>query len=173
MKNTIFWNEGDNASRTFVKRLQQSGLLQYVSFTSFTVNNPRQQDPGVNKLLQILEVDTLPTIFFEGQAFHGTAAFEWLEYQKQSLTSEPPPAPQLPQLPQLPQDGGNGGGAMAAGEAAEYSTYLSEATPTMDFGKNPFNINAGGNESRGISQDALAAAEQARLAAVPVMASRT
>lgn len=189
MKNTIFWNENDAASLTFVKSLRKSGILKYVSFTSFAVRNPQQQDEGVNKLLQILEVHSLPTLFFQGQAFHGRAAFEWLEYQMDGLTAPPEERRRAPlkahdgpvdeNVPsgQVGHHGEFGGLAAGGMDDMNYTPFISDSGPSENpqpFGANPFNNVTSGSSSRGgISEAALAAAENARKAQVPVPPSRS
>lgn len=180
MKDTIFWNEDDRVSRLFVQKLKQSGLNQYVNFTSFHVHHPKEQAPGVNQLLQILEVTTLPTLFYQGQAFHGNAAFEWLAYQASALNSErhhpspdlrdqarpnrrvqgeyPPPPPTL----DAPDSGG--------GEI--YSPFQTDVSNPTGFGDNPFNVQTSGGSRGGISDDAIKAAEHERKAQLPGAATR-
>lgn len=169
MKDTVFWNDEDKISLAFVNRLQESGVLKYVQFTSFVVNNPKQQDAGVNKLLQILEIDVLPTIFVQGQSFHGAGAFEWLDFQINSLREQPDKAPQQPHVSQPPPSLQQ---LDAADEALSYTEFGAGNTKGPDaFGDNPFN-NRTSLSKGGISDAAVEAAQNMRDSQVPIVAPR-
>lgn len=200
MRDTIFWNEDDTASSTFVQQFKGSGISRYASFTSFHVRHPSQQTAHVNKLLSILEVDVLPTIFYDGQAFQGAAAFEWLDSQiseirgasdnrpvpgqdRRDRTRDPRDLRERDNLRDNSRDNSSNNyqaenrqqdlqlAPMQPG-ADGLAPFDSDPAPFQNMAENAFHNVVAGSDRRGISEDQLRAAENERLSQLPPPVTR-
>lgn len=122
MKDIIFYHEKDVPSQKFMRVFQNSGLENYVSMVLFHVDHPSNLSATTLELLDLLEVDRVPTLYHNGQRFSGAEAFEWVEFQvshltgsgpSQGVTRPPmsqapmtpgsmPPMPPMPHMPHMP-----------------------------------------------------------------------
>jgi len=172
MKDVIFWNKYDEASKTFVAQLQSSGLLNYAPFFAFHVSHPDEQDDRVNMLLNVLEIRTLPTIYYQGNAFVGKRAFEWLSYHVSQLRPNVGPTAKDPPPPQHHREREDDGpsGLIAADEAGgtDYSHFDPDAVHSSDFGEQPFLVDTKYNQGKEtISSDRLQQIMDERSAQTP------
>jgi hypothetical protein len=81
MKNVVFYNKQDRPSKALVECMRRSDLLHRGSFTLYHVTHPSQMSEDERFFLDLLEVRSVPTLFFAGQQFAGEEAHEWLQYQ--------------------------------------------------------------------------------------------